>query len=414
MRFRGLLPSATILKSIIVLACFGATASWAVSNGKVLYNFTGANDGGDPATALAFDASGNAYGTTVTGGDAQCGTIFKLTPSGNGRFTESVLFSFDCLGTGKNPYGGVLPDGKGNLFGTTVAGGSGGFCSGDGCGVVYMLSPSGNSWVETILYNFTGGDDGFGPGGALISDGNGNFYGTTPDGGTSGVGVVYEISPIRGGGWRQTVLHAFTGGNDGSVGSLGALLLGNDGNIYGVSELGGAAGAGTVFQLAPNGSSWSFSTVYAFKGQPDAAFPYGGLIADADGNLYGTTYFGGKSGLGAVYRLERTSHKERVFYSFKGGTDGSNSTATLVFDKAGNLYGTTSTGGNPGCDCGTVFELSRTQGGGIREFVLHRFGESPDGGFPYYGLTADPSGDLYGTTVSGGTDTQGLVFKFTP
>lgn len=403
-----------LMTFLFALFCLQATIGWAVSNGKVVYSFSGGLDGGDPATALTFDASGNAYGTTVTGGASQCGTVFKLTPSGGGQFTESVLFSFDCSGSGKNPYGGVTLDGKGNLYGTTVAGGSGGFCSGDGCGVVYMLSPSGNSWVETVMYNFTGGDDGFGPGGAIISDGNGNFYGTTPDGGTGGVGVVYEISPVRGGGWKETVLHPFTGGNDGSVGSLGSLLLAKDGNIYGVSELGGAFGAGTVFQLSPGqGGTWNFTTVYAFKGTPDAAFPYGGLIADGNGNLYGTTYFGGKMGAGTIFELDRSTRKEHVLYSFKGGTDGSNSTATLVFDKAGNLFGTTSMGGNPGCDCGTVFELSPVSGG-VKEMVLHRFSETPDGGYPYYGLSADPNGNLYGTTVSGGRNTQGLVFRFTP
>jgi uncharacterized repeat protein (TIGR03803 family) len=281
--------------------------------------------------------------------------------------------------------------------------------------MVYMLSNNGGTWTETPMYNFTGGDDGFGPGGALVSDGNGNFYGTTPDGGTDGVGVVYQISPVRGGGWTQTVIHTFTGGADGAVGSLGALLIDQAGSLYGVSELGGIHGAGTAFRVSPvQGGGWKFTTLYAFKGQPDAAFPYGGLIADANGNLYGTTYFGGKSGVGTVFELDRIHKKEVVVYSFKGGTDGTYTTSTLVFDKAGNLYGTTSMGGNPNCDCGTVFELSPTQGGGVKEHILHRFGETPDGGYPYYGLTTNPNGDLFGTTVSGGVNTQGLVFKFTP
>ena len=383
--------------------------SWAASNGKLLYSFTGGRDGGDPATGLAFDQSGNAYGTTVTGGDFGCGTVFQLTPSG-GHFTEKVLFSFDCFGSGKNPYGGVILDSAGNLYGTTVAGGSGGICAGDGCGVVYMLSNVGGSWHETPMYNFTGGDDGFGPGGGLVSDGNGNFYGTTPDGGASGVGVVYQISPVTGGGWKQTVIHAFTGGNDGAVGSLGSLLIDQAGNLYGVSELGGAFSAGTAFRLSPVQGGWKMTTLYAFKGQPHAAFPYGGLIADANGNLFGTTYYGGANGMGAVFKLGRTGNKEVVLYSFKGGTDGSNPTSTLVFDAAGNLYGTTSMGGNTGCDCGTIFELVPAHG----ERILHRFAETPDGGYPYYGLTPDPNGDLYGTTVSGGSATQGVVFKFTP
>src|SRR5262249_46436332 len=215
MRFRNSSLLITALWSVLFLF---PSASLAASNGKYLYSFTGGNDGGAPHTALSFDSAGNAYGVTVTGGSSDCGTVFQLSATG----VETPLFAFDCFATGKNPYGGVIIDSKGNLYGTTVAGGSGGICSGDGCGVVYELSNSGGTWTETVLYNFTGGDDGFGPGGALVMDASGNLYGTTPDGGNAGVGVIYELSP-KGGQWVQTVLHAFTGGDDGAVGSLGPL-----------------------------------------------------------------------------------------------------------------------------------------------------------------------------------------------
>ena len=200
-----------------------AVASWAVDTEHVLYSFTGGNDGGNPAAQLVFDRAGNVYGTTVVGGLYGCGTVFKLSLSGD-KWQESVLYNFDCFGTGKNPYGGVTFDSAGNLYGTTVAGGSGGECTGDGCGVVYELTQSGETWNETVLYNFTGGDDGFGPGAAVVFDKAGNLYGTTPDGGAYSEGVVYQLSPNNGQ-WKQTVIHAFTGGDDGAVGSLGPLLV---------------------------------------------------------------------------------------------------------------------------------------------------------------------------------------------
>ncbi len=392
-----------------------SAASFAADTEKVVYNFTGGNDGGKPAAQLVFDSAGNAYGTTVVGGQYGCGTVFKLSFIG-GKWQETVLYNFDCLGTGKNPYGGVTFDSAGNLYGTTVAGGSGGECSGDGCGVVYELTLSGEAWNETVLYNFTGGDDGFGPGGAVIFDKAGNLYGTTPDGGAYAQGVVYQLTPINGG-WKQTVIHAFTGGDDGAVGSLGPLLL-DAGSLSGVTELGGKYGAGVVFRLSPAGNTWNFTTLYAFQGSPDAAYPYGGLIADSRGRLYGTTYFGGAAGLGSVFEISpgptaRTAWKESVLYSFQGDTDASYPTSTLVFDAAGKLYGTSSTGGNPSCDCGTIFRLTPGSGG-WDETVLHNFGGNGDGASPSYGLTPDGMGSYFGVTPAGGIYGQGVVYQITP
>ena len=399
--------------AIVVVAATLVSGAWAASNGKLVYSFSGFNDGSDPAAQLVFDASGNGYGTTVSGGFFGFGTVFELVRQPGGGFQETVLYNFSGGFDGKNPYGGVAFDGNGNLFGTTVAGGVGGLCSGDGCGVVFELTNNGGNWTEIPVYNFTGGDDGFGPGGGVVFDKAGNLYGTTPDGGKFGAGVVYQLSP--GSTWTQTVIHAFTGGNDGAVGSLGSLLIDGSGNLYGVSELGGAHGAGTIFRASPaGGGKWQFTTVYGFKGTPDAGFPYGGLITGGKNDLYGTTYYGGAAGAGAIFRYDGNTKKESVLYSFQGGTDGSGSTSTLVFDAVGNLYGTTSTGGFPPCDCGTVFELSAVRGGGWKEIVLHRFKEKPDGGSPYYGLVADPSGNLFSTTASGGNSEAGIIFQFTP
>jgi uncharacterized repeat protein (TIGR03803 family) len=395
--------------AVVVTLIGGAGAA---SNGKLVYSFTGSDDGSDPATQLTFDATGNGYGTTVSGGSFGFGTVFELKRASGGNFKEIVLYSFTGGSDGKSPYGGVTFDGKGDLYGTTVSGGDGGVCGGDGCGVVFKLTNNGGNWSETVLYNFTGGNDGAGPGGGVVFDKAGNLYGTTPDGGQFSQGVVYELS-LQGSTWQQTVIHAFTGGNDGAVGSLGLLLLAG-GNFYGISELGGANGAGTVFQLSPMaGGKWKFTSLYSFNGMPDAGFPYGGLITDGKNNLYGTTYYGGTNGVGTVFKLDGTSKKETVLHSFAEGTDGGYPTSTLVFDAAGNLYGTTSMGGFPACDCGTVFELSPVNGG-WKESILHSFKEKPDGGYPYYGLTADPSGNLFSTTASGGNSEAGIVFQFTP
>lgn len=398
--------------ALIALVIFLFGSSYAASNGKLIYSFTGGNDGGDPATQLAFDTAGNAYGTTVTGGNSGCGTVFKLVPVGGG-WRESTLYSFTCLSDGKNPYGGVTLDAAGNLYGTTVAGGSGGTCAGDGCGTVYELSPSGNGWSETVLYNFTGGNDGSGPGGSVVFDNDGNLYGSTPDGGAYSMGVVYELSPVEGSEWQQTVIHAFSGGNDGGVGSLGTLLY-TAGKFYGISEIGGEYGAGTVFLLYQSNGKWNFQTIHAFEGQPHAGFPYGGLTIDNYGVLYGTTYYGGVYGMGAVFALDIVNNRvqEIVIHSFKGGTDGSLPTSTPAFDAAHNLYGTTSTGGLPACDCGTVFEVS-LQGNRLKEKVLHSFASTPDGAYPSYGLTFFNKA-MYGSTPVGGAKGQGMIFTFAP
>lgn len=372
---------------------------------RVLYSFTGGNDGGNAATGLVVDHNGNLYGTTVIGGASTCGTVFKLTRAASPPWPETVLFNFDCFSTGKSPHGGVTFDAHGNLDGTTVAGGTGGSCASDGCGVAYRLTLT----TEKVLHNFSGGTDGFGPGGGVTYDSAGNLYGTTPDGGTASQGVVYKVSARRS---HETILHAFGGGNDGSTGSLGLLLL-FSGSFYGVTELGGAHSAGTVFRLSPGPrGSWNYKTIYTFKGAPNSASPYGGLIADASGKLYGTTYYGGANGLGTVFELHRGikgKYRERSLYSFKGGNDGSSPTSTLALGGSGELYGTTSAGGGS-CDCGTIFKVNATSGA---ESVLYRFTGGNDGGYPYYGMTPF-NGNFYGTTVAGGTSGQGVVFEFTP
>jgi uncharacterized repeat protein (TIGR03803 family) len=395
-----------VLAMITMLSGLSAAASY-----KRVYNFTGVPDGGDPATALTFDGAGNAYGTTAAGGVAGLGTVFMLTPSGE----EQVLYSFNGGFDGLDPHGGVILDSAGNLYGTAVAGGEG-LCAGDGCGVVFELSPSDSGWTQKTLYAFTGGNDGFGPGSPLIFDNAGNLYGTTPDGGVHGMGVVFQLSPSAGG-WKQTVIHAFTGKKDGASGSLGSLIFDASGNLYGVSELGGANGAGAVWELTPTARGpWTLTVLYDFKGLPDGANPYGGLIFDNNGNLYGTTYFGGAAGMGTVFQLAHGPNgawEENTLYNFQGGTDGSFPTTTPFMDSTGTIYGTTSTGGRPSCDCGTVFRLRLTHGQWA-EKIVHFFGRNHDGSYPNYGLTRDASGNLYGAAPAGGKGAQGIVFRLTP
>lgn len=374
---------------------------------QVVYSFTGGIDGGDPATDVTMGSDGDFYGTTVIGGYYNCGTIFKVAPRASPPWQQSVLYSFTCYGDGKNPYGGVTFDRNADLFGTTVSGGNGGSCGSTGCGVAWELHGS----AESVLHSFTGGSDGFGPGGGLTLDRKGNLYGTTPDGGSHYSGVIYELSQHKGS-WRERVIHPFNGASEGGVGSLGRLLMDRAGNLYGVTEIGGAHSAGTVYKMSRSGKKWQLTTLYAFKGSPDCGSPYGGLIADRRGNLYGTTYYGGANGVGCIFELARkkSGYHERVLYSFTGGNDGSSPTSTLLLSGRGTLYGTTSMGGGS-CDCGTVFKLN-IKGGA--ESVLHGFSGGRDGAYPYYGLLSDGSGHLLGTTVAGGISNQGVVFEITP
>ncbi len=397
---------------VIVFVVSLLNVSWAATTYAPIYSFTGP-DGRDPATNLIFDSAGNLYGVTAAGGEFDLGAVFKLSVV-NGFWTETFIYSFSGP-DGQDPHGGLVFDSAGNLYGTTVAGGTGGFCAGDGCGTVFKLTPNGGSWTESVIYNFTDGNDGFGPGSGLVFDSAGNLFGTTPDGGKFQAGTVFELQPSNGS-WTEQIIHDFTGGSDGAVGSLGRLVFDAAGNLYGVTELGGDSGNGTVYEMSPSQGSWTFKTLYTFQGMPNAGSPYGGVVFDAKGNLYGTTYFGGTAGMGAVYELSPTragTWQEKMLYSFQGGTDGSFPLSTLVFGAKGNLYGTTTTGGRASCDCGTVFKLRR-KGKKWRETVIHQFGANNDGQNPIYELTPDSAGNFYGTAPFGGFAQFGMAFVITP
>jgi len=402
----------TTLAIFIVVALLSLSAM-AANTERVLYPFAGDNDGEYADTELVRDSAGNLYGTTVQGGQYGAGTVFQVTPSG----THTVLYSFTGGTDGGEPYKGVTLDAQGNLYGTTVVGGLySGACSDTSCGVIYKLSHSGGSWTQSVIYSFTGENDGFGPGSPVVFDKNGNLYGTTPTGGANGFGTIFQLTSDAGGMWTFHLLHTFTSGNDGASGSAGRLLIDSGGNIFGVATTGGKYGNGTAFEISPQSSGgWKFSVLYAFKGQPDAGFPYSGLLADNQGNLYGTTYYSGENGLGSVYKLSYRDGRwhETVLYSFQSGIDGNSPIGTLVLGGAA-LYGTTTAGGAASCACGTIFKLTRANGSWI-ESVVYSFANAPDGATPYSGLVSDHAGNFYGTTAAGGdSDGDGAIYEFTP
>jgi uncharacterized repeat protein (TIGR03803 family) len=398
-----------VLSALVLFAMI--TTAGATSSTKVIYSFAGDEDGEYPSTELVRDGAGNLYGTTVQGGDFGSGTVFQLAPDG----THTILYSFTSGPDGAQPYGGVTLDAQGNLYGTAVTGGSGA-CEG-GCGVAYTLTNVGGTYSQTVLHSFTGGNDGSGPGAGLTIDDRGNLYGMTPTGGAYGIGTIYQLHPNQQGGYRFRVIHTFTGGLDGSSASAGRMILDQAGNLYGAATVGGRFGNGVVFQLKLHSGMWRQKTLYSFKGQPDAGFPYGGLVFDQAGNLYGTTYYDGERDLGSVYQLHPGPGgiwKERVLYSFVGGSDGSNSISSLVFDSSGNMYGTTSEGGAPGCSCGTIFKMTPGGQESWTESVAYAFTGPPDGAFAYNGLVGDDQGNFYGATVHGGADNEGSIYQFTP
>jgi uncharacterized repeat protein (TIGR03803 family) len=398
----------------IILAALTAQAQ----TFKVLYAFTGGADGGSPYAGLVLDASGNLYGTTLGGGDAgcadgTCGVVFQLTP-GSGSWSETTLHTFTGGSDGGNPEDSLIFDAAGNLYGTADVGGVS--CGkAYGCGVAFELTPGTGGWTETVLHSFQGGTDGYYPIAALVLDKHGHLYSTTYNGGSNGQGSAYELTKGSGG-WKEKTLHSFSGPANPDAG----LILDAAGNVYGTTTSSNS-GAGTVFELLHG--SWKEKTLYDFNG-PDGDEPKAGLIFDKAGNLYGTTESGGKYSKGVVFKLAPVAKgkwKETVLHSFKGESDGEYPLGTLVFDTAGNLYGTTYNGGGGaacGEGCGTVFKLTPGSAGHWKETMLHRFAAGSDGAGPL-GLTIDSADNLYGTTVGGGNegcyDGQcGVVFEITP
>jgi hypothetical protein len=442
----------------------------------VLYNFQGGTgDGYSPQAGLIMDGSGNLYGTTRLGGSGSCttgitavscGTVFKLTKNSNGTYTESVLHNFqEGPGDGYTPEAGLIMDGSGNLYGTTSTGGAGGV-SGGGGGTVFKLTPGSNgSYTESVLYsflgNYVGSTDGAYPEAVLIMDGSGNLYGTTSSGGSGSCqyvvsnaylasgqcGTVFKLTKGSNGSYTESVLYSFQGvtNSDGAYPEAGLIMDGN-GNLYGTTNEGGTGGCtsgykvgytqeylnvgcGTAFKLTlVNGGGYSESVLYNF---PTFGYSYpaftgyfpSALIMDSGGNLYGTTTEGGTGDvIGTVFELAsggNGSYIESVLHGFQVGTsDGYYPAGGLTMDGSGNLYGATSEGGTAGT--GAVFKFTKGSNGSYAESLLYSFDGTGDGLSPSAPLIMDGSGNLYGTTTSGGAaecagyfNACGTVFEIT-
>jgi uncharacterized repeat protein (TIGR03803 family) len=344
----------------------------------VLHTLTGP-DGRDPEAAMTIDATGTLTGTTMLGGKHGHGTIFTVAPDGSYR----VLYDFTGHKGDQTPIAKPLRDASGNLFGTTYGGSEN--------GAVYRLSASGE---ETVLHRFSSNDAaGYSPAAPLIADKHGNLYGTTTLGGANGGGTAFRLSP-RG---HVTVLHAFGMGGDGA-GQIGGLTADKDGNLYGTSALGGAHNGGVVFKIAADGTE---TVLHSFAIGPEGFEPWGGVIRDKAGNLYGTTFYGPNGPQsGTVYKLAPDG-TFTTLYAFHGLSDGSAPIGDLVTDRRGDLFGTTSTGANPE-NGGTVFRLSAD--GALK--TLYTFDTAPrqfhNGIQPHGGLAIDAAGNLFGTTSFGG------------
>ena len=287
---------------------------------RVLHRFTGGLDGIAPyglqPTTLY---QGNLYSTAFLGGDSgnciynyACGVMFELTQNGPGNWEENSFIDFGSVSNGAEPASGVIFDQAGKMYGTTIAGGTGTNCNvqgSTGCGIVYQLTQEGSGWNQTVLYNFSGGDDGGAPYSGLIVDSAGNLYGATAFGGSGGGGTIYQLSPTSGG-WTFTVLYSFAGSGAGPNGQcfncpgpFASLITDGHGNLYGTTFNDGAHGLGMAFELARSASGWTFRDLHDFTGGADGENIWAGLVRDSSGNLYGATHDGGANGFGVVYKI---------------------------------------------------------------------------------------------------------------
>jgi len=391
-------PVGMVAVAVLFVFALGVGQRTQAQTFSLLHTFTGQTGGGDGASSyarLVMDSAGNLYGTTVSGGNinSSAGTVFKIDASNN----ETVLYSFTAGNDGGFPIGGLTVGPGGILYGTTAAGGT------KLAGTVFELDP--NTMVETVLWNFTGGNDGGSPASNLVMDSAGNLYGTTAFGGSLGNGNVFELNPST---LVETSLHDF-GGLDGAL-PFSGLVMDSGNNLYGTTTNGGANSGGVVFKMDHTGTETNlytftgYSTTLGFVG-PDGASPQSDLVMDSLGNLYGTTVSGGNinSSAGTVFKID-SSFGETVLHSFGGPGDGSQPNSGLVKDSAGNFYGSTAGGG--ASNDGTVYKIDASG----NETVIHSF-SGDDGISPIGSLIVGSDGNLYGTTSAGGTSGYGTVFK---
>lgn len=409
--------------------------AWAAGKYKVIHRFAGGADGKSPQEGLIFDSAGNLYGTTMYGGTSGLGTAFQLTPNAEGGWTEKVIHNFTAS-DGHYPEAALIFDQSGNLYGSTRWGGFYEY------GAVFKLTPNADgSWSESVIFspNDPTEYDGARLNASLTLDAAGNLYGTTMYGGGgppySG-GTVFQLRSTADGGWSPSKLYAFQGNPDGRLPIHTGVVFDTSGNLYGATAYGGIAyptDAGTVYKLAPNADgTWTETVLYRFKEGNDGNNPVGNLIFGKDGDLYGVTYRGGGygcndptyydgTGCGIIFQMTAQpdgSWKKTTIHKFTG-KDGGNPSGNVIFDAAGNLYGTTNHAGDMSCGlevpplgCGTVFKLAPTSNG-WRLKVLHTFHNRPSS-HPMGGLVQDTAGNLYGTSSGDDTTTFGSVYEITP
>lgn len=390
-------------KTTTVLVLLLATYSAQAASYKVLHGFGAGTDGAGIESGVVLDKKGNVYGTTRMGGAYGYGTVFKLTKKPDGRWAEKILQNFrNGDPNGYVPWGGLTFDDRGNLFGTATGGGK---YQG---GTVFEMTPGPTAWNFSVIYDFCSQPDcadGGAPEASMVFDNKGNLYGTAFN--------VFELM-LGPDGWTESVLCHVSCDRP-----TGGLVLDAKGNLYGTTDGGGAYDQGTVFKLKPMpDGSWTERVLHSFGSFPeDGRQPpaHGALAFDSAGNLYGTTQVGGKYGPGTVFRLTRQPDghwKETILHNFKAEKGGYFPDAGVVVDEAGNVYGTTGSGGSE-CGCGVVYRLAPNPDGTWVYTVLHRF-KGYDGAFPAANLVLDDKGNLYGTTRYGGAGGGGVVFKIIP
>jgi uncharacterized repeat protein (TIGR03803 family) len=323
-------------------------------NYRLLYAFSSFANGYGPEGTVVFDASGNLYAAIYGGTSNGYGGVIKLTPTATGPWTETTIYSFIAgSGDGWRPNSGLTQDAAGNLYGVTINGGTN-----QGSGTVYKLSPNSNgTWSESLLYSFYPRPDGQYPSGEVTFDAAGNLYGTTVYGGSSDLGTVYEISPGSGGAWTETKLYSF----DGTYGETpeGAVSLDADDNVYGDTYAGGYYGQGAVYELVA-GSTWTPSLLHSFEGFSDGAYPVSGyLTGGVPGTYYGTTFVGGVHNGGIVFQMKlQTNGKwaEEIVYSFETTDDAYSPVSGVTIGPSNALFGSTGYGGTN--NTGAIYEIT--------------------------------------------------------
>jgi uncharacterized repeat protein (TIGR03803 family) len=407
-----------ITAGIVVVLVFTTLSRAQGAKVKVLHSFGSTGDGSIPYGPPLLGSNGNLYGVTGGGpGPSGNGAVFQLSPDANGVWNESILHAFAAGSDGAYPWGGLLLDNSGNIYGTIH-----GYLSYAISGI-FELSLGSSGWTNTVLYNVYSG-----PG--LVFDKTGNLYGSM-GGGSASLGALGELSPGSGG-WIYSELYSFCpqyGCPDGWS-EPAPPIFDRQGNLWGVATYGGISvppcanngGCGVVFEMTPNGDgTWTYNVIHFFaSSSTDGQFPQGGLAVDAAGNFYGTTEDGGAHNHGTIFKLAFDSTLsqwvETILFDFPNCVQACFPVGTLAIDKAGTLYGTTLGGVfNQTCGgftCGEVFEMS-PQGNGTRKFkVLHKF-VGTDGNRPL-GVIHDGKGNLFGTTMSGGKYNAGTAVEITP